>query len=147
MQLEDYGTHQYKTLINAARKAEKNAYSPYSHFNVGAALLCKDGTIYSGCNIENISYGPSNCAERTAIFKAISEGQREFIAIAITGRFENSNRQKQELFSPPCGVCRQVMAEFCDQEHFMVILANLAGQVKVYKLKELLPEAFNPYSS
>ena len=144
MALKVNGSNKYNFLIEKAREAEKNAYSPYSGFNVGAALLCKDGTVYSGCNIENIAYGPSNCAERTAIFKAVSEGQKEFVAIAITGNFDDPDAQKSEVFASPCGTCRQVMTEFCDGD-FLIILANLKGQVKEYRLKDLLPEAFNPF--
>ena len=117
-------TEKIRQLIEQALTARTFSYSPYSHFQVGAALLTKDGKIYSGCNIENAAYGPSNCAERTAIFKAVSEGQLEFAAIAITG-----------------GVCRQVMMEFCEPD-FEIIVAKSETEYKVYTLKELLPEGF-----
>ncbi len=125
----------YTELINKAKKARENAYAPYSEFKVGAALLCKDGKIYTGCNIENISYGATNCAERTAIFKAVSEGEYEFEAMAIVG-----GKDKLELTSP-CGMCRQVMSEFCDSD-FKIILADDVNQ-KEYLLEELLPLSFD----
>jgi len=125
----------YTELINKAKKARENAYAPYSEFKVGAALLCKDGKIYTGCNIENISYGATNCAERTAIFKAVSEGEYEFEAIAVVG-----GKDKLELTSP-CGMCRQVMSEFCDSD-FKIILADDVNQ-KEYLLEELLPLSFD----
>ena len=103
-------TEKIRQLIAQALTARTFSYSPYSHFQVGAALLTKDGKIYSGCNIENAAYGPSNCAERTAIFKAVSEGQLEFAAIAITG-----GKEGEHDYAAPCGVCRQVMMEFCDR--------------------------------
>lgn len=120
-------------LIEAAHEAKKYSYAPYSHFHVGAALLTEDGRIYRGCNIENAAYSPTNCAERTAFFKAVSEGAKEFKAIAIAGDKE---------YLAPCGVCRQVMAEFCDAEKFQIILAGSGEDYKVYSLKELLPEGF-----
>ena len=98
-----------RQLINLAEQASRNAYVPYSHFAVGAALECRDGTGFTGCNIENAAYGPSNCAERTAFFKAVSEGEREFSAIAVVG---GKDGDAADIF-PPCGVCRQVMQEFC----------------------------------
>ena len=125
---------EFAELIQKAKKAKEQAYAPYSGFHVGAALLCKDGTIFTGCNIENSAYGPTNCAERTAIFKAVSEGFREFEAIAI---ISDSKQQ-----TAPCGVCRQVMAEFCDPETFRIILMNGAGEIREYLLKELLPLGF-----
>lgn len=121
-------------LIEEAYEAKKNSYAPYSNFHVGAALLTAEGTIYRGCNIENAAYSPTNCAERTAFFKAVSEGVKEFAAIAIVG-------DKAEYLAP-CGVCRQVMAEFCDAEHFQIILAKSKEDYKIYSLKELLPEGF-----
>lgn len=128
-----------ETLGKLALKARKNAYAPYSHFAVGAALLVKDGTVYTGCNIENASFSPTNCGERTAFFKAVSEGKREFSAIAIAGAREG---QEPESPCPPCGVCRQVMAEFCDPETFEVLLATKDGVDQTYLLKELLPQGF-----
>lgn len=130
----------YKNLIEAALNAREASYSPYSHFMVGAALLCKSGRVYTGCNIENAAYTPSNCAERTAFFKAVSEGNRDFRAIAVAGGPESGIRG----FCPPCGVCRQVMREFCDPKEFEIILAAGTGEYKVYKLEELLPEGFGP---
>ena len=125
---------EFAELIQKAKKAKEQAYAPYSGFHVGAALLCKDGTIFTGCNIENSAYGPTNCAERTAIFKAVSEGFREFEAIAII------SDSKQP--TAPCGVCRQVMAEFCDPETFRIVLMNGDGEIRDYLLKELLPLGF-----
>ncbi|HJB19953.1 MAG TPA: cytidine deaminase [Candidatus Bariatricus faecipullorum] len=127
-----------KTLSREALKMREFSYSPYSHFRVGAALLDKQGNIYTGCNIENSSYSPSNCAERTAFFKAVSEGIREFEAIAIAGGPEGA----QELnYCPPCGVCRQVMREFCEDD-FKIILVKSEEEYKVFTLGELLPQSF-----
>ena len=125
-------------LIQTAVKMLDFSYVPYSHFHVGAALLTKSGKIYTGCNIENAAYGPSNCAERTAIFKAVSEGEKEFQAIAVVGGPEG----KIEDFCPPCGVCRQVIAEFCDKD-FKIILSNGKKEVKTFTLSDLLPESFS----
>ena len=130
------------TLIPRAWEAAKNAYVPYSHFRVGAALLTKDGKIYPGCNIENSAYGPSNCAERTAVFSAIAQGDREFAAIAVVGRFEDGSPAGGEGYAYPCGVCRQVLAEFCDPDDFLVLLENTAGERKALTLGELLPYGF-----
>lgn len=130
-------------LIKNAFEAQKNCYTPYSHFNVGAALLGKNGKIYQGCNIENASYSPTNCAERTAFFKAVSEGQKEFEAIAIVG---NKEGEKGEYCSP-CGVCRQVMMEFCNPKEFKIYLAkdrNNLDDYIVYTLEEILPMGFGP---
>ncbi|WP_075719897.1 cytidine deaminase [Roseburia sp. 499] len=121
-------------LIEKAIEAKENAYVPYSNFRVGAALLTKSGKIYTGCNIENVSYGATNCAERTAVFKAVSEGEKEFQAIAING--DNGD------YLPPCGICRQVLSEFAD-DSLKVILANSAEDYKVISLGELLPGAFS----
>ena len=123
-------------LMKKAVEARELAYAPYSRFRVGAALLCADGSVYTGCNIENAAYSPSNCAERTAFFKAVSEGRREFVKIAIAGGKDALNE-----FCAPCGVCRQVMAEFCDAESFEVVLGNETEQ-RSYLLKELLPLGF-----
>ncbi len=125
-------------LFEKAENMLKFSYSPYSHFCVGAALLCTDGTIYTGCNIENAAYGPSNCAERTAIFKAVSEGKKNFVAIAIVGGKEGII----EDFCPPCGVCRQVLAEFCKKD-FLILLKDKKNQVKEFTLEQLLPESFS----
>ncbi len=125
-----------KELINKAYEAMQQSYSPYSRFCVGAALLTKDGKIYTGCNIENSAFSPTCCAERTAFFKAASEGEREFKAIAIVG---GKNGEITD-YCYPCGVCRQVMAEFCNAD-FEIITTD-SNQIKVYTLKDLLPEAF-----
>lgn len=132
----------YEQIIEYAIEARKMAYTPYSNFKVGAALLSKDGKIIKGCNIENAAYGPTNCAERTAFFKAVSEGIKEFSAIAIVGGLEGET----DLFSGyafPCGVCRQVMREFCDND-FIIVVAKSVDDYKVYSLGELLPESFGP---
>lgn len=128
-------------LISLAFSARENAYSPYSNYKVGAALLAKNGKVYTGCNIENASYTPTNCAERTAFFKAVSEGVTEFEAIAIVGGFEDT-KQGEFDYASPCGVCRQVMMEFCDYEAFRVILAKSTEEYKEYKLNEILPLGF-----
>jgi cytidine deaminase len=130
------------TLIPRAWKAAENAYVPYSGFQVGAALLAKDGTVYPGCNIENGAYGPSNCAERTAVFSAVAQGCREFAAIAVVGRFTDGSPAGGDGFAYPCGVCRQVLAEFCDPDDFLVLLENPAGERKALTLGELLPYGF-----
>lgn len=127
-------------LIHAAMEAMGSSYSPYSHFQVGAALLTGSGKIYQGCNIENAAYTPTNCAERTAFFKAVSEGEREFQAICIIG----GKNGKPESYTAPCGVCRQVMMEFCNPGTFRVILALDENRWKEYKLEELLPLGFGP---
>lgn len=124
-------------LVKLAIKAANNSYSPYSDFKVGAALLTTDGKVYLGCNIENASYTPTNCAERTAFFKAISEGNKSFKAIAIVG---GKNGEFND-FCSPCGVCRQVMQEFCDK-NFIIILGNKKLEYKSYTLEELLPLSF-----
>ena len=127
-----------KDLISKAIKMLEYSYVPYSHFHVGSALLSKNGTIYTGCNIENAAYGPSNCAERTAVFKAVSEGVKEFEAIAVVGGPDGRIKD----FCPPCGVCRQVLAEFCTRD-FKVILAKSIDEYKVFTLEQLLPESFS----
>ncbi len=133
----------YEELIKTATEMTKRSYVPYSHFHVGAALLDSNGKVWTGCNIENAAYGPSNCAERTAVFKAVSEGARSFEAIAIVGGPEDENGKVQiQDFCPPCGVCRQVLSEFCDRE-FKIILAKGNGEQKVFTLAELLPESFS----
>ena len=125
-------------LADLARKSMEKAYSPYSEYKVGAALLCKDGSVYTGCNVENASFSATNCAERTAFFKAVSEGQREFSAIAICG---GKDGVVENLF-PPCGICRQVMREFC-KDDFEIYLLTCEGIV-TYTLGELLPVSFAP---
>ena len=130
-----------KKLIELALEARKMAYTPYSSFDVGAALLTKSGKIYTGCNIENAGLTASNCAERTAFFKAVSEGEREFEAIAIVG----GPKRAQELnYCAPCGVCRQVMMEFCAPESFRIILGRTPDEYLEYTLKELMPMGFGP---
>ena len=158
-----------RKLINLAYQGRERAYAPYSGFCVGAALLTKSGQVYLGCNIENASYGPTNCAERTAFFKAVSEGEREFAAIAIVGgpgkdcssqtgpREESSGQigsgedcsgqtgpghEQSGQMCAPCGVCRQVMMEFCDPETFQIVLEDGEGGIRTFLLKELLPFGF-----
>ena len=125
-------------LIEKAKKAREFSYSPYSNYMVGAAVLTVEGDIYTGCNIENAAYGPTNCAERTAIFKAVSEGKKAFTAIAIVG----GKRGSAGDYAAPCGVCRQVMMEFCKPEEMQVIVAKNTEEYKVFTLQELLPEGF-----
>jgi cytidine deaminase len=127
-------------LINQALIARKNSYSPYSKYMVGAALLTESGNIYTGCNIENAAYTPSNCAERTAFFKAVSEGERHFKAIAIVGGYEGT----PDSYAFPCGVCRQVMMEFCNPDEFRIITAISSDDYKEATLRELLPDGFGP---
>lgn len=125
-------------LTSLAKQAMEHSYSPYSGYRVGAALLCKDGSVYTGCNIENAGYSATNCAERTAFFKAVSEGKKEFSAIAICG---GKDGIIEGLF-PPCGVCRQVMREFCEDD-FEIYLLTKDG-VEAYTLGQLLPVSFRP---
>ncbi len=129
-----------KELIRYALSMRKMSYTPYSHFNVGAALLAKNGRIYTGCNIENASFTPTNCAERTAFFKAVSEGVKEFDAIAIVGGADGADELE---YCSPCGVCRQVMSEFCRDE-FLVICAKSEDEYRVNTLTEVLPDRFGP---
>ena len=126
-------------LIREAMKAQNNSYTPYSHFRVGAALLAANGKIYRGCNIENATFGATNCAERTAVFTAVCEGVRDFEAIAIVGNPEGSDEYD---YCSPCGICRQVLAEFCDLDTFTVILAKSETEYRSYSLRDLLPLAF-----
>ena len=140
-------------LIKLALEAREMAYTPYSHHKVGAALLCKDGTVFKGCNVENAGYTPTNCAERTAVFKAVSEGYTEFEAIAVVGGMDNL---KDLPVCAPCGVCRQVLNEFCEPDTFKVVLAAVNNiedltnispedmQIVTKSLKELLPLGFGP---
>ncbi len=125
-------------LIDKAYAMLGFAYTPYSHWKVGAALLSTDGRIWGGCNVENAAYGPSNCAERTAIFKAVSEGATDFTAVVVVGGQEG----KVDGYCPPCGVCRQVLAEFCKPD-FLVILPKSRTEYKLKTLAELLPESFS----
>ena len=129
-----------QAVIKEALAAREMAYVPYSHFAVGAALLTKDGQLYRGCNIENAAYSPTNCAERTAFFKAISEGEREFERIAIVGAPAGEN---PDAPCAPCGVCRQVMMEFCDPENFLIVLADGEDHQLEMLLKDLLPFGFS----
>lgn len=127
-------------LIQRAMEQMRFSYVPYSNFRVGAALLTRDGKIYTGCNIENAAYGPTNCAERTAFFKAVSEGERQFDAICIVGGPDGVLKG----YTAPCGVCRQVMMEFCNPETFQIILAVSTEDYRIHTLKELLPLGFGP---
>lgn len=129
-----------KMLFLEAVKARESAYAPYSHFKVGAALLTKNGTIYRGCNIENAAYTPSNCAERTAFFKAVSEGERDFTAIAIAAGAEEKGLE----MTSPCGVCRQVMREFCDPKIFYIVMGTEQESLVRMSLEELFPQSFGP---
>lgn len=124
-------------LINAAKKAMERSYAPYSHFNVGAALLCKNGKVYLGANVENSSFSLCSCAERNAFFRAVSEGEREFEAIAVVG----GKNKEIEKFCPPCGACRQVMTEFCGED-FEIILSDLKT-AKIFKLGDIMPLGFS----
>lgn len=130
-------------LIELAKEARINAYAPYSGFMVGAALLTRDGKVYTGCNVENASYGVTSCAERTAFFKAISEGERSFSAIAIVGGKKDS---PDDGVCAPCGVCRQVMREFTDAGEFKIIMCDGEGGIITKTLEELLPLSFGPES-
>lgn len=131
----------YKNLIQSAKEERKNAYAPYSGFTVGAALLCNDGKIYTGCNVENASYPVGACAERTAVLKAVSDGEQSFCAIAIVG----GNKDEQDVFSQyctPCGMCRQLLSEFCNGD-FIIISAISCEDYKIFTLNELLPFGFS----
>lgn len=129
-----------RKLMEAALEARNHAYTPYSHFQVGAALLTKAGRIYQGCNIENAAYTPTVCAERNAFFKAVYEGERAFAAIAVAGSPEGECHD----YAPPCGVCRQVMMEFCDPKTFRIFLVKSPDEYREYTLEELLPMGFGP---
>ena len=133
-------TSKIKELIGIAIQQLKFSYTPYSNFKVGAALLAENGSVYTGCNIENAAYTPCNCAERTAFFKAISEGVHNFQAICVVG---GKNGELTE-YAAPCGVCRQVMMEFCTPETFEIILAVDPEHYQVFRLKELMPMGFGP---
>ncbi|SDK91969.1 cytidine deaminase [Sarcina sp. DSM 11001] len=131
-----------RNLIETAAAQRARSYAPYSHYRVGAALLGEDGTIFTGCNVENAAYGPSLCAERTAFAKAVSEGIRDFDAICIVGGKEEE--AVPSGYSVPCGVCRQVMMEFCDPETFRIIVATDPDHYEIFFLKDLLPRGFGP---
>ena len=121
-------------LIEEAKNARDNAYAPYSKFSVGAALLASNGLVYHGCNIENAAYSLCNCAERTALFKALSDGEREFLMLAVVADTVRP--------VPPCGACRQVISELCPQD-MPIILTNLSGKIQQFTVEELLPAAFS----
>lgn len=125
-------------LMDLAREAMTHAYAPYSGYQVGAALLCADGTVYQGCNIENASYGATNCAERTAFFKAVYDGKRDFVSIAVCGGKEGIITG----FFPPCGICRQVIREFCEDD-FRIYLVGAEGTYESCTLSQLLPFSFS----
>ena len=127
-----------KDLFILAKEAMKNSYAPYSNYNVGAALICKNGNVYKGCNIENASYSLTNCAERTALFSAIANGEKEFAAICIVG---GKNGEISD-YAMPCGACRQALAEFCNED-FKVYIGIDEDNIKEYTLNELLPYSFN----
>lgn len=130
------------SLISDALAAREKAYAPYSGFGVGSAVITQNGTVYTGCNIENGSYGATNCAERTAIFKAVSEGERDFVAIAIVGMpFDQNQDSPFPEYAYPCGMCRQVMAEFCKKD-FQIIVAKSTRDYLRFTLKDLLPYSF-----
>lgn len=130
-----------RDLIGQAIMARRNSYSPYSHYQVGAALLSEDGRITVGCNIENAAYTPTNCAERTAFFKAVSDGIRDFAAIAVAG---SPAGDEISQFAYPCGVCRQVMMEFCNPKTFQIIVAKSPEVYRRMTLSECLPDGFGP---
>ena len=136
--MKKIGKSKKAALMQAALDARKSAYCPYSHWAVGAALLTRGGEIITGCNIENAAFGPTNCAERTAIFKAVSEGKKDFAAIAIVGGAAGS---EPESVCPPCGTCRQVMLEFCGPE-FEIVLGTSARDFETHTLSELAPLGF-----
>lgn len=138
MRIEPYDTSPYKSLAERAKQAARNAYCPYSNFHVGAALLTGDGSIYTGCNVENSSYGATICAERTAAVKAVSEGCRSFIAVAVVGYHQ---REAAMTFCMPCGICRQFLSEFAQAEDFDIAVTDSIN-IKIYRCSELLPEAF-----
>lgn len=135
---------EYRRLAKAAIEARERAYAPYSRFKVGAALMDMEGRIYTGCNIENAAFTPTNCAERTAFFTAVSEGKRDFLAIAVAGGSKDAVLPLDEC--TPCGVCRQVMMEFCRPDTFEIILARSEEEYRICTLKELFPAGFGPGS-
>ncbi len=133
-----------KILIKEALNARKNAYTPYSRFDVGAALLTFDGKIYGGFNIENAAYSVCNCAERTALFRAVYDNYREFKAIAVVGAKSEEKGEILSSYAPPCGMCRQALREFCNPKKFKVILAKSENEFNIFTLNDLLPESFGP---
>ncbi|MCR5300917.1 MAG: cytidine deaminase [Lachnospiraceae bacterium] len=132
-----------KKLIECAFSARQNSYSPYSHYMVGAAVLCRDGSIITGTNIENASYGATVCAERVAIFTAVASGHKDLVAIAVCG---GSSDETDELsdYAYPCGICRQVMREFADPATFTVAVARSVSDYRKYTFEELFPDSFGP---
>ena len=134
------GREEIRSLISAAFEGQERSYSPYSDYRVGAALLTSDGRIFKGCNIENAAFTPGDCAERTAVYKAVSEGYKDFKAIAIVG----GAKDKGPDMAFPCGVCRQILREFTDPETFEVIVARAEDDYEKYTLEELLPKSFGP---
>lgn len=129
-------------LIREAGKARENAYAPYSNYMVGAALIAEDGSITRGCNVENASYGATVCAERNAVFSAVAKGQRRFLAIALVAGPKDADLPAE--YPSPCGICRQVLREFCDPREFCVIMARTEEDYRIMTLEELLPESFGP---
>ena len=138
--MEKLNELQIQELIKTAIDMRAFSYVPYSNYRVGAALLTTEGKIYTGCNIENAGYTPCNCAERTAFFKAVSEGERDFRAICVVGGKDGPLTE----YAAPCGVCRQVMMEFCNPDTFEIILATSPEQYEIFTLKELFPMGFGP---
>ena len=132
----------HEELVKKAYEAQEHSYCPYSGFQVGAALLTQSGKVYTGCNIENAAFSPTNCAERTAIFKAVSEGETKFVAIAVVGNKKGAPEEEWE-FCTPCGVCRQVMLEFVDPQTFEILLGK-GKEIRKFTLNQLLPESFSP---
>ena len=132
----------HEELVKKAYEAQSYSYCPYSGFQVGAALLTQNGKVYTGCNIENAAFSPTNCAERTAIFKAVSEGETQFQAIAIVGNKKGAPEEEWE-FCTPCGVCRQVLLEFVDPQKFEILLGK-GKEIRKFTLSQLLPESFSP---
>ena len=132
----------HEELVKKAYEAQSYSYCPYSGFQVGAALLTQNGKVYTGCNIENAAFSPTNCAERTAVFKAVSEGETQFQAIAIVGNKKGAPEEEWE-FCTPCGVCRQVMLEFVDPHTFEILLGK-GKEIRKFTLSQLLPESFSP---
>jgi len=130
-------------LAKLAIQARNNSYSPYSNFMVGAALLATSGKVYEGCNIENASYTPTVCAERTAFFKAVSEGEKNFVAIAVAGWHKEESPKNATTVAFPCGVCRQVMREFCEPL-FKIFVVDKNGAFAEYTLEEIFPHSFGP---
>lgn len=130
-------------LIELALEQRKNSYAPYSNYRVGAALIADDGRIFTGCNIENSSYGATNCAERTAIFSAVNSGVRKILAIAIAGG-DSSEEAPLSTYAYPCGICRQVIREFSDPKEVKIFVARSTSDYKEYTLEDLLPDSFGP---